>query len=276
MPLRWGVPRKEPSLSVIAVIPARFASTRLPGKPLLRETGRTLIQHVYEQVAGARRVERCLVATDDRRIAEAVESFGGEAVMTRADHASGTDRIAEVVEGLRLRPDAIVLNVQGDEPEIEPAVLDRLIERLERDPQCTSGTLACPFPQGVDPGDPARVKVVCDGAGRALYFSRSLVPYCRERGGPAAVAPLLHVGVYAYRSALLLRFSSWDPTPLERCEMLEQLRVLEHGEAMAVEIVEHALAGVDTPQDYERFVARYRARQSQVTAHPEMRIGEPR
>jgi 3-deoxy-manno-octulosonate cytidylyltransferase (CMP-KDO synthetase) len=251
-------------MDVVAVIPARYASTRFPGKPLARQTGQYLIQHVCERVAAARRIGRCIVATDDDRIAAAVREFGGQAVMTRPDHPSGTDRIAEVVRGLPGAPDDIILNVQGDEPEIEPAYLDRLVERLAAEPadDCPAATLACPFPEGADPRDPNCVKVVTNLAGRALYFSRSRIPYSRDGGGDTAPGRcLLHLGVYAYRRALLLQLAAWKPGELEQIEKLEQLRVLEHGLALAVEIVAQATVGIDTPQDYARFVARCRGSQ---------------
>ncbi len=248
-------------MQVVAIIPARFGATRFPGKPLANRTGKFLIQHVYEQVTAARRVARCIVATDDERIVEAVRSFGGEATMTRADHPSGTDRIAEVVRGLDGTPDDIILNVQGDEPEIEPAYLDRLVERLVADPACSVATLACPFPPDSDPRDPNCVKIVCDRRERALYFSRALIPYARDVDPASGDAEwLLHLGVYAYRRPFLLDFATWETSALERIERLEQLRVLDNGHAMAVTIVQHACAGIDTPEDYERFVARRRAR----------------
>jgi len=245
---------------VVAIIPARFGSTRFPGKPLANQTGKFLIQHVYEQVVAARCVKRCIVATDDERILSAVRSFGGQATLTRPDHPSGTDRIAEVVRGLDGRPDDIILNVQGDEPEIEPAYLDRLVERLVADPGCPVATLACPFPPGSDPRDPHCVKVVCNRRERALYFSRALIPYPRDGQLAGDARWLLHLGVYAYRRDFLLDFSTWETSALERVEGLEQLRVLEHGHPIAVAVVPHAFAGIDTPADYERFVARCRAR----------------
>ncbi len=247
-------------MDVVAIIPARYASTRFPGKPLARQTGKYLIQHVYERVSAARRIHRCIVATDDARIEAAVREFGGDVFMTRPDHPSGTDRIAEVVRGLPGQPDDLILNVQGDEPEIEPAYLDRLADRLGREPpDCPVATLACPFPAEADPRDPNCVKVVTNSAGRALYFSRSLVPYPRDDGGGGApYRCLLHLGVYAYRRAFLLELAAWKPGALEQIEKLEQLRVLERGIALAVEIVEHACVGIDTLQDYERFVARCR------------------
>ena len=247
-------------MTAIAVIPARYASTRFPGKPLAKQTGRFLIQHVCEQVARARLVERIIVATDDRRIADAVRSFGGEAVMTRADHPSGTDRVAEVAAGIDCD---LVLNVQGDEPEIEPVSLDRLVALLAEDEACPVATLACPFARidGADPADPAAVKVVLDRRGRALCFSRSLIPY-RQAGamGPEnAARPLLHLGVYAYRREFLLELAGLEPTSLERTERLEQLRVLEHGYPMAVAVVDRAAVGIDTPEDYAAFVKRWNA-----------------
>jgi len=217
-----------------------------------------LIQHVCEQVVRAGRISRVIVATDDERIASAVRGFGGEAVLTRADHASGTDRAAQVAVGLDCD---VVVNVQGDEPEIEPASIDRLVELLAADPHCPMATLACPFANvpEADPADPSAVKVVVDQRGRALYFSRSLIPFRRD-DGPAQVGtegPLLHLGIYAYRRPFLLGLAKLAPTPLEQAERLEQLRVLEHGCPMAVGIVEHASRGVDTPEDYAAFVRRW-------------------
>ena len=236
---------------VIAIIPARYASSRFPGKPLARSTGKFLIEHVCEQVAQARRVERCIVATDDERIQAAVASFGGEVMLTRDDHLSGTDRIAEVATRLKLPDDAMVLNVQGDEPELDPLALDQLVGRLADAPACGCATLACPFPAGADPDDPNAVKVACDQAGRALYFSRSRIPHPREPQDPNAVRPLLHIGVYAYRCGFLLEYAGWAATPLEQTERLEQLRVLEHGHPILVQQVARAFPGVDTPEDYD-------------------------
>lgn len=249
-------------MDVVAIIPARYASTRYPGKPLANATGKFLIQHVYERATSARRVKHCLVATDDERIAAAVRSFGGDAIMTRADHPSGTDRIAEVVRGLPGDEGDIILNVQGDEPELEPGYLDRLVERLAGEARdCPMATLATPFPAEGDPRDANAVKVVLNAARRALYFSRSLIPYPRDGGGGAPPGPwLLHLGVYAYRRSFLLELATWPPGELEQIEKLEQLRVLERGYALAVETVPHACVGVDTPRDYEQFVARWRQR----------------
>ena len=186
--------------------------------------------------------------------------------MTRADHPSGTDRVAEVVAGLPEAQTDIILNIQGDEPEIEPEYLDRLVERLEADRECAVATLACPFPAGADARDPSAVKVVLDCRGRALYFSRSLIP-CAADGWEASAPSgwLLHLGVYAYRREFLLDLSGWPPSPLEKRERLEQLRVLENGRAMAVEVVEQACVGIDTPEDYARFVERWRKRSQRET-----------
>ena len=247
----------SPPAAAIAVIPARFASTRFPGKPLLRQTGKFLIQHVYERAAQAATIRRVLVATDDDRIAGAVQSFGGEAVMTRADHPSGTDRVAEVAARLDCE---IVVNVQGDEPELEPAYIDRLVRGLAGDAECGMATLACPFtavPDG-SPTDPNAVKVVFDARNRALYFSRSLVPYPRDSAMPDGTGPpYLHLGIYAYRRTVLTRLASLAPTTLERIERLEQLRALEHGIGIAVVMVERATVGIDTPEDYATFVRRW-------------------
>lgn len=236
------------------VIPARYASSRLPAKPLLRETGKYLIQHVYEQAVRAR-VEDVVVATDDERILRAVREFGGRAVMTREDHPSGTDRVAEVAQGL----DAdVIVNLQGDEPLIEPAVLDRLPRLLAENPRADMATLAVPLTSLEAWRDPSCVKVVCDSHGRALYFSRSPMPFVRD-GQPdfASGQFLQHLGLYAYRRDFLLQVAKLTPAPLEQIEKLEQLRVLAHGRIIQVGVVAHASRGVDTPEDYRRFVAEY-------------------
>ncbi len=240
---------------VLAVIPARYGAERLPGKPLLRETGMTLVEHGWRRVKAARRIDAVVVATDDARIREAAAAFGAEAMMTSAGCRSGTDRVAEAAAA---RPGAaLVLNVQGDEPEVDPSALDRLVERMERD-DAPMGTIACPFRDEMSASDPNRVKVVLDRRGRALYFTRALVPYRRDRatGEPT----LLHVGVYAFRPDFLARFARLPSTPLESAEKLEQLRALEHGQPIAVEVVDvPPWPGIDTPDDYAAFVKRWRA-----------------
>lgn len=244
-------------MSAIAILPARYASTRFPAKPLARQTGKYLIQHVYEQVRRARELSRTIVATDDERIADAVRSFGGEVAMTRADHPSGTDRIAEVVRGLPAGAAEFILNVQGDEPEIEPEYLDRLVRRIRATPGCQAATLACPFPADADPSDPNCVKVVISRQNTALYFSRARVPYPRADVEAAdRIGWHLHLGVYAYRRNFLLEYAGWEPSPLEKMERLEQLRILDRGAAIAVEVVPRATPGIDTPEDYAAFVKR--------------------
>jgi len=241
-------------MKATAIIPARYASTRLPGKPLLAETGKCLIQHVVEAVRGARRVGRIVVATDDERIAQAVRAFGGEAIMTRADHRSGSDRLAEAVELLGLGDEEIVVNVQGDEPEIPPQCVDRLVDLLAGG-EAPMATLVTPLPAD-RADDPNRVKAVLDARGRALYFSRAAIPHGRE--GAGGVAYKLHLGVYAYRAAFLKRFAALPPTPAETAEKLEQLRALEHGCAIIAAEVAYDGAGIDTPEDYAAFVRRMR------------------
>ncbi len=239
------------------VIPARFASTRLPGKPLLRETGKYLIQHVYERALEAKSATEVIVATDDRRIFAAVESFGGRAMMTRDDHPSGTDRVAEVAE--RLDVD-VVVNLQGDEPLFDPAGLDLLVKLLVDDPAADVATLAAPIHSLDVYANPNCVKVVCDDRGRALYFSRSPIPMVRDGAPDFAAEPprfLLHVGVYAYRKATVLKLATTPPHPLELSEKLEQLRVLGMGGTIRVGVVRAAHPGIDTPSDYRKFVVDY-------------------
>ncbi len=242
-------------MAVIAIIPARLGSTRLPNKPLLKETGKVLVQHVVEQVRQAKRPERVIVATDDRRVADAVEDFGGEAVITRPEHATGTDRIAEVAQWMQLADDDIVVNVQGDEPEVAPESIDALVDLLARS-DAPMATLATPLSRA-EAGDPNKVKVVFDLRGRALYFSRATIP-C-DRDGLDEVQYYLHLGLYAYRAGFLCRLSDLPQTAAERSEKLEQLRALEHGYDIMVGVVPHHVAGIDTPADYAAFVARRRA-----------------
>lgn len=235
----------------IAVIPARLASTRLPAKPLLRETGKYLIQHVWERVAQARGIDAVLVATDDARIADAVRSFGGQAVMTSSEHRCGTDRIAEV---MRERDEQVVVNVQGDEPEIDPAAVER-VAGLVDPPRFPMATLAAPLHEEQRWRDPAQVKVVLGHDGDALYFSRGPIP-STPTGGFAPGACLGHVGMYAYTRDFLLEFTRLPVGRLEQVERLEQLRALEHGVSIRVGVVEDAPRGIDTPEDYRRFVER--------------------
>jgi len=245
---------------VAVVIPARYASVRLPGKPLLNETGKYLIQHVYERAEQATRVDSVLVATDDERVRDAVESFGGKVVMTSDRHRSGTDRVAEAVQTL---PANVIVNVQGDEPEIEPAAIDMAVGLLDRHPEADMSTLAVPTDDPDTIGDPNVVKVVVDGAGFALYFSRAPIPASKSYPGfPEGERHvyLTHVGLYAFRRDFLFRFASLGPSPLEKYESLEQLRALECGHKIAVGVCNHHALGIDTPEDYAAFVARWRER----------------
>lgn len=237
----------------LVVLPARFGSQRLPGKPLLNDTGKYLVQHVVERVSAARCAAEVVVATDDRRIVEAVESFGGTVVMTRRDHPSGTDRVAEVA---RTRDYDLVLNIQGDEPEILPEQVDALAEALAVE-GTDMATLAVEVRDKQLYVDPNAVKVVCDRSMRALYFSRAPIPFSRD-GNFEDVTFLKHIGVYGYRNAFLQELAGLEPTSLERTERLEQLRVLEHGGTIRVALTEVEPQGVDTAADYRRFVARYR------------------
>ena len=243
--------------SAIAVIPARLDSSRFPGKVLANRTGKPLIQHVYERAKQAKLIERVIVAADDQRIVDAVSHFGGEAVMTRRDHVNGTCRIAEAAADLEA---PIIVNVQGDEPDIEPALIDRAVQALIDHPDCMMSTLASPFAAGEDAANPNIVKVVVDQHQRAMYFSRSLIPFVRDaQDGPSkrGAPPLKHVGLYVYRREFLKVYTSLASTPLEHAEKLEQLRVLEHGHRIAVALGEAHFHGIDTPEQYEAFVRRH-------------------
>lgn len=252
-------------MRVAVVIPARFASSRLPGKPLLCETGKYLIQHVYERASRAKCASDVIVATDDRRIFDAVREFGGRPVMTRDDHPSGTDRVAEVARGISAD---VLVNVQGDEPQIDPADIDKLAD-LMRDPGTDMATLAVPITNADAYFSPNVVKVVCDDRGRALYFSRSPIPMVRDGTPDFAANPprfLQHLGIYAYRREFLLQLAGTLPHPLEQSEKLEQLRVLGTGGTIGVGVVREAHRGVDTPADYAEFVRAYRESQTRRAA----------
>ena len=244
-------------MKTAVVIPARYGSTRLPGKPLLRETGKYLVQHVYERACQAAGVDVVVVATDDPRIASAVRGFGGRVEMTRRDHPSGTDRVAEVAR--RLDADCVV-NLQGDEPLIEPASVETLI-RVLGDSDADMATLAAPIQSAEQWRNPNCVKVVCGADGRALYFSRSPIPFVRDGQPDFGARPpcfLQHLGIYAYRRRFLFTLADLPPHPLEQLEKLEQLRVLAHGRRIQVGVVGQSTPGVDTYDDYRRFVADWR------------------
>jgi 3-deoxy-manno-octulosonate cytidylyltransferase (CMP-KDO synthetase) len=239
---------------IIAIIPARYGSTRFPGKALVPIEGRPMIQWVYERAMRSRLVDRVVVATDDERIRQAVSAFGGEAVMTSPSHATGTDRIAEVAQALGCD---IVVNVQGDEPLIRPEMIDQAIEPMAADPSIPMGTLCRKIDDPREAFDPNVVKVVFDKSGFALYFSRAPIPWDRDRwAGKQSFAELTldgalykHVGLYVFRRDFLLRYAGLPQTALERAEKLEQLRALEHGHRIRVTVTEYESFGVDIPED---------------------------
>jgi len=241
----------------IAVIPARFASSRLPGKPLAEIAGEPMVAHVWRRACESR-AARVVVATDDARIREALVPCGAEVLMTRADHPSGTDRLGEVAERLGLADDVVLVNVQGDEPLIPPRLIDQVADRLFDDPEASIATLAEPISDVESLFNPNVVKVVRALSGRALYFSRAPIPW--DRDAFAARPELLdtdawlrHIGLYAYRAGFLADYRDWTPSPLERLEHLEQLRALHHGHAIQVALArEPHPAGVDTAEDLAR------------------------
>ena len=231
----------------IGVIPSRYASTRLPGKSLVQLCGKPLVQWVYERAKQAKQLTSLIVATDDERIRAAVEKFGGKAVMTKPEHPSGTDRIAEAIRGM---PADVIINIQGDEPLIDPALIDRLARAMADDPSWDMGTAAAPISRAEDLANPAVVKVVKDARGRALYFSRSLIPHVRDPG--TSVKHWRHIGIYAYRRACLEKLVKTPPCELELAEKLEQLRALHLGCSMKVIETSDVGLGVDTPEDVAR------------------------
>ena len=242
-------------MSFVVIIPARYASTRLPGKPLVDINGKPMIVHVLERAreSGAGRV---IVATDHPDVARAVEAAGGEVCMTRADHQSGTERLAEVVEKCGFSDETVIVNVQGDEPMIPPAIIRQVAENLEK---CDAGmaTLAVPVHSAEEAFNPNAVKVVMDKKGYALYFSRATIPWDRDRFAQSrdeiASHFLRHIGIYGYRAGFIRRYVTWEPSELEHIEKLEQLRVLWHGEKIHVAVAREVPGtGVDTPADLER------------------------
>jgi len=256
------VPKPHLRLTSQIVIPARLASTRLPRKLLLRETGKSLLQHTYEAALCATRPAGVCVAADHAEIFDEVRAFGGRVEMTDPAAPSGTDRVAEVAR--RMNDVDIIVNVQGDEPEIAGRSIDLAVELLEANPSAAMSTLATPIRDRRQLEDPACVKVVFDAARRAMYFSRSVIPHPRQWDDAmlAADPPTFHqhVGLYAYRREFLLQLASMPPCPLERVEKLEQLRVLDAGHAILVGVVDEPTFGIDTPDDYRAFVAKTRRR----------------
>jgi len=242
-------------MSFIAIIPARFASTRLPGKPLVDIHGKPMVVHVMERAleSGA---ERVIVATDNDDVARAVEAAGGEVCMTRPDHQSGTERLAEVIEHYQFSDDTVIVNVQGDEPLIPPVIIRQVAENLAKS---TAGmaTLAVPVTSAEEAFNPNAVKVVRDANGYALYFSRATIPWDRERFSVSREeigdSFLRHIGIYGYRAGFIRRYVSWEASPLEQIELLEQLRVLWYGEKIHVDVAKAIPSvGVDTPEDLQR------------------------
>lgn len=243
----------------VGVIPARLASSRFPEKVLKAETGKPLVVHVLEQARKAASLDRVVVAADHPRIVAAVEAAGGEAILTREDHPNGTSRLAEVAERI---PADVFVNIQGDEPEIEPETIDAAVDLLHRSPWAEVATVATPFAPGESVADPNLVKVVLGLGGRALYFSRAPVPFHRDaaNGGTPKAEPLRHVGLYVYRTPFLETFLTWPPSALEETESLEQLRILERGHGIAVAVRPVTGHGIDTAEQYSDFVARWRSR----------------
>lgn len=233
-------------MKILCVIPARYASTRLPGKPLAIIAGKPMIEHVYERACLAKRPSQVIVATDHELVVQAVKNFGGQVLLTSPDHPTGTDRLAEVA---RAYPEVdIVINVQGDEPLIAPDVIDQLASAFDDDPSLAMATLATVMKE-TEYDNPSAVKVVTDLYGHALYFSRSRIPFPRTK--VAELPVYKHIGIYAYRRDFLLTYAALQPTPLERTESLEQLRALEHGYRLKVLLTDFQSVGVDTPEDLE-------------------------
>lgn len=237
-----------PTLAAAAIIPARLAATRLPNKPLADIGGKPMIQHVYERASRASSLSAVIIATPDEAIADAVRAFGGQVAMTSPDHRTGTDRVAEAARAL---PESVrvIVNVQGDEPLIDPATIDAVAAPLLEDITLMMASVMCPLPEGRE-SDPNVVKVVCDARGFALYFSRSPLPYRRSQDAP--YSPRQHVGLYAYRRDFLQLFPTLAPTPLEQAESLEQLRALESGVRIVMVETARVPESVDTPEDLER------------------------
>lgn len=247
-------------MNVYGIIPARLQSTRLPRKLLLAETGRTVLEYTWRSASRARSLSHLIIAADSQEVAAAVSAFGGRCELT-GEHPSGTDRIAEVAA--RCCPDAdILVNIQGDEPEMDPDNIDAVVQALVDCPSAQMATLATPMKSLEQVQASSCVKVVCGRDGRALYFSRAAIPFCRDRDPAEILASehpwFLHMGIYAYRRDFLFELTKLPPSRLEQLEKLEQLRALEAGARIQVAVVEHHTVGIDTPEDYARFVERTR------------------
>lgn len=254
-PRRRAIGLEAKFMRIVGIIPARYQSSRFPGKPLVDILGKPMIRHVYERSDRAACLDRLIVATDDARIAAAVAGFGGEALLTRADHASGTDRLAEAARLLELDGGDIVVNIQGDEPLVDHRMIEALVEALQHDRDCPMATLAFPAESLPDYNNPNVVKVVVDRGLRALYFSRAPIPFVRD-GAADAPAFLKHLGFYAYSASFLQTFARLPPGRLEGLEKLEQLRALEHGYRIRVTLSPVDTRGVDTSEDLEAVAPR--------------------
>ena len=243
-------------MKVLACIPARYGSTRFAGKVLAKDTGKFLIQHTWERACLAKLPEKVIIAADDTRIAEAARSFGAECVLTSPKHESGTDRIAEAVADIDAE---IIVNLQADEPQIDPKNIDLLAQLLIDNPDYPMATLAADFDKADQVSDPNIVKVVVGNNSQAIYFSRSIIPYDRENAGAGNLKQYLrHIGIYAYRRDFLMKFTALPQSRLEKIEKLEQLRAIENGFAILVAKAEHTCDGIDTPQQYAEFVKKYK------------------
>ncbi len=249
---------------IVGIIPARWDSTRFPGKPLHLIAGKPLLQHVWEQCRRAKALDSVIIAADDMRIAEAAFAWGAEVSLTSPKHTSGTDRIAEVAK--KLRGVSHLINIQGDEPLVDPKLINRLARKMQRDPSVEMITAVHPFSDPADAQSPHQVKAVLDRKGRALYFSRHAIPYPRDAGAPPKY--FRHQGIYGYRRDLLLRFVHWKPTPLEIAEALEQLRALENGVNIHVVVSASGSPGVDTPEDAREIERQLLARSRQPRQFP--------
>ena len=246
---------------VLALIPARFGSTRFAGKVLAKDTGKFLFQHTYEQACLAKLPEKVIIAADDQKVAAAAKTFGAECILTSPEHKSGTDRIAEAVSDMDVE---IVVNLQADEPEIDPDNIDYLARLLIENPHCQMATLAADFQSSQQIVDPNIVKVIIGRNDKAIYFSRAPIPYDREKSGVGNVQHYLrHLGIYAYRKQFLLKITALPQTPLEKIEKLEQLRAIENGFPILVGKVKHVCDGIDTAEQYAEFVKRHKQRQKQ-------------
>lgn len=240
-------------MKVIAVIPARYDSSRFCGKVLANESGKFLVQHTYERVLCAKSVGKVFIATDSEKVYQACQSFGADCVMTSSEHKSGTDRIAEAVKDIDAQ---IIVNVQADEPEIDPGNIDTVAGLLVENTDAQMATLITDVADEQQLADSNVVKVITDVNGKAIYFSRSAIPFCRDERKANLELAKRHLGIYAYRKDFLLKITQLPQTPLEKSESLEQLRAIENGYSILTANVKHSCEGIDTPQQYSAFVAR--------------------